>query len=126
MLGPEPHAVFGAVGRPAVLAYLAAELLWGLEHATEAYAVLNACRALVYLSAGAVVSKLEGGQRALDGGFGPAELIARAMGEQRALRPPAEVGADAVAFVAATVERLRSRPCPVPLDRAGFGTVEGK
>jgi hypothetical protein len=49
------------VPRRAVLDYLAGELGWGVGHAPEAYAVLNACRALVFLTDHKIVSKIAGG-----------------------------------------------------------------
>lgn len=108
VLGGEPQAVFGTVPRSIVLAHLATELLWGVEHGSEAYAVLNACRALVYATQGDIVSKIEGGRRALDEGLGPPGVVARALDEQRGMRPPQTVAADAAAFVRLAVDRLQS------------------
>jgi streptomycin 3"-adenylyltransferase len=50
--GAAATSVVGEVPRGLILAYLAGELSWGLEKASEAYAVLNACRAQVYLTTG--------------------------------------------------------------------------
>src|SRR5262249_22660434 len=105
--GPRPRDIIGAVPRPTILRYLADELDWGLRHASEAYAVLNACRAMVFLSDDAIVSKIAGGQAALDRGFGPAGLIRRALGQHRghaAEQPPER---DAAEFVHATAAALR-------------------
>ena len=46
------HLARGVVPRRVILDYLAGELHWGAGHAPEAYAVLNACRALIYLTDG--------------------------------------------------------------------------
>jgi len=105
--GPRPRDIIGAVPRPTILRYLADELDWGLRHASEAYAVLNACRAMVFLSDDAIVSKIAGGQAALDRGFGPAGLIRRALSQHRghaAEQPPER---DATEFVHATAGALR-------------------
>jgi predicted nucleotidyltransferase len=58
--GPPPERVFGQVGRDRVLAAMAADLRWALEHGRAAYAVLNACRAVRFAEAGVVCSKLDG------------------------------------------------------------------
>src|SRR5262249_46929456 len=84
LAGPPPEATIGVVDRPHVLSYLADELGWGLANAPECYAVLNACRALVYLSEGKIVSKIAGGLAALDRGIGPAGLVRRALDQHEA------------------------------------------
>jgi streptomycin 3"-adenylyltransferase len=106
--GPRPGTVFGAVPRTAVLAYLADELSWGLAHGSEAYAVLNACRALVYVAHGRLVSKVSGGSTALEYRLGPSDVITRALAEQLGLSPTAAVAADAAAFVRAAGHTLRA------------------
>ena len=73
------------MARDVVLRYLAGELDWGLEHGTESYVVLNACRALEYLDGGLVVSKIAGGEAALRRGIEPGELIRQALDQQRAV-----------------------------------------
>jgi Domain of unknown function (DUF4111) len=98
--GPPPQAIIGPVGRPLILDYLAGELRWGLEHAPEAYAVLNTCRALIYLADGGLVSKVAGGDTALRRGLGPAGLIRRALTQQEGR------AAEAAAFVLATATAL--------------------
>jgi Domain of unknown function (DUF4111) len=108
VFGPDPMDVFGAVSRSAILAYLADELDWGLEHGSEAYAVLNACRALVFADHGTLVSKLSGGRTARDDRLGPPDVIGRALEEQQAKRPPAAIAADAAAFVRLVADRLRA------------------
>jgi hypothetical protein len=105
--GPEARAQIGPVSRPAVLAYLADEAGWGLENAPEAYAVLNACRATVFLAADQIVSKVEGGEIALRRGLGPAAVIERALAQQRGLSPEARPAPDAAEFVRATAATLR-------------------
>jgi streptomycin 3"-adenylyltransferase len=97
--GPPPAAVIGAVRRPQILAYLAGELGWGLANAPESYAVLNACRALVYLNEGRIVSKVAGGLAALDRGIGPAGVLRRALDQQQARAAERAAGPDAILFV---------------------------
>jgi len=62
VIGPPPQRVFGPVERDRVLAAMRQELLWGLENASAAYAVLNACRAARYAEEGTLCSKVEGGR----------------------------------------------------------------
>jgi Domain of unknown function (DUF4111) len=108
--GPPPAALIGAVPRTAVLSYLADELDWGIERAPEPYAVLNACRALVYRSEGEIVSKIDGGEAALKLGLGPAALIERALAQQRGRAPEQPPAADAAEFVRAVAGQLRAGP----------------
>ena len=58
--GPAPTDSIGAIDRHDVLAYLDSELAWVFYHANEAYAVLNACRAMQFLKHGEAVSKIAG------------------------------------------------------------------
>ena len=112
--GAAPQAIFGPIARPAILAYLAGELQWGLENAPEAYAVLNACRAQVYLTDDLIVSKIAGGETVLARGTGPAAVIGRALDQQRgrlASQPP---GADAARFALATAAELLTAAGPRP------------
>ena len=60
--GPPPDEVFGPVGRERILTAMGAEVSWGVENASAAYAVLNACRAARYAEDGTLCSKVEGGQ----------------------------------------------------------------
>jgi Aminoglycoside adenylyltransferase, C-terminal domain len=104
--GPPPAVLIGPVARPLILDYLAGELQWGLAHAPECYAVLNACRALLYLHDGAIVSKLAGGRAALDRGTAPAVLVRRALAQQRGQAPETPPRPDAVRFVRAASSAL--------------------
>ena len=106
--GPAPTELIGSVPRPVILGYLDGELRWGIEHACEAYAVLNACRALVYLSDARIVSKVEGGRIALARGLGPAPVIGRALDQQQGHAPQRDPGRDAADFVLAVAGTLRS------------------
>ena len=108
LTGPPPEAAIGAVDRPVILAYLADELGWGLANAPESYAVLNACRALVYLRQGKLVGKVAAGLAALDDGSGPAEVVRRALDQQRARAPERTAGPDAVAFAERVAAALRA------------------
>lgn len=112
--GPPPQDLIGVVPRPAVLDSLAGELGWGIEHAPEAYAVLNACRALIYLTDHKIVSKITGGETVLSRGTGPAEVIERALAQQRGREPDRPPAADAVSFVLATAATLRSAVADEP------------
>ena len=93
--GPAPQDLIGVVSRRAILGYLAGELGWGIGHAPEAYAVLNACRALIYLTDHQIVSKIAGGEAVLSRGSGPADIVRRALAQQRGRepdQPPARCG----------------------------------
>ena len=105
--GPPPHDVIGPVPRQAILGYLADELDWGLQHADEAYAVLNACRAMVYLTDDVIVSKIAGGEAALERGLGRAELIRRALSQQRGRTAGRQPEDDTADFVRVTAAALR-------------------
>jgi Domain of unknown function (DUF4111) len=73
LAGPVAAECIGPVPRPVILAYLADEMGWGAASAPESYTVLNACRALVFLREGRIVSKVAGGMEALQWpGSGPA------------------------------------------------------
>ena len=106
--GPRAAELIGAVPRRTILDYLAGELCWGVEHAPEAYAVLNACRALIYLTDQQIVSKIAGGEAVLRRRAGPAEVIQRALDQQRGSRPEQPPAPDAASFVQATAAALRS------------------
>ena len=99
LAGPSPADAVGQVARPVILDYLAGELAWGLANAPECYAVLNACRALVYLDEDRIVSKVAGGLAALERGSGPPGLVRRALDQQRGRVPEQPPGPDAAAFV---------------------------
>jgi streptomycin 3"-adenylyltransferase len=108
LTGPPPEAAIGVVDRHVILRYLADELGWGLANAPESYAVLNACRSLAYLRHGRIIGKLAGGLAALDERSGPAEVVRRALDQQRARMPEQPAGPDAVAFVEQTAAALRA------------------
>jgi hypothetical protein len=108
MRGPAPTELIGSVPRPVILGYLAGELRWGIEYGSEAYAVLNACRARVFLADGRVVSKVAGGSIALAQGLGPGAIIRRALDQQQGRVPSQDPGRDAVEFVLAVAAALRS------------------
>ena len=112
--GPPPQDLIGVVPRRAILDYLAGELAWGTGHAPEAYAVLNACRALIYLTDHVIVSKIAGGEAVLSRGTGPAGVIERALAQQRGSEPDRPPALDAVSFVLATAAMLRSSAADEP------------
>jgi Domain of unknown function (DUF4111)/Nucleotidyltransferase domain len=108
LAGAPPAAVIGAVDRLVILNYLASELDWGLANGPECYAVLNACRALVYLAEARIVSKVTGGLAALSRGTAPPGLVRRALDQQRAQAPERAPGPEAVRFVRRTAAALRA------------------
>jgi len=108
VFGPPAREVIGGIARTDVLSYLADELSWGLANAPERYAVLNACRAALYLTDGTIVSKVGGGEAALVRRTGPADVITRALAQQRGTRPDQPLADDAIAFVEATIAMLRA------------------
>lgn len=100
--GPPAAHLFAPVPRDLVLAQLAAELTWGVEHGTPEYAVLNACRAWRYAVGGTLVSKLDGARwaaRRCDSG--DADLVATAVARHRGAATPLDAGR-----VAAFVEQV--------------------
>jgi Domain of unknown function (DUF4111) len=107
--GAPAASLIGQVPRRLILLYLVAELAWGLENAPEAYAVLNACRAEVYRTTGQIVSKLAGGELALqDADPETAVLVTRALDQQRGLLPSGRSSPDAAAFVQTVASRLQA------------------
>jgi hypothetical protein len=76
--GRPPSQIIGAIARDVVLRHLADELEWAEGQPSETYAVLNATRAGRYVHDGSIVSKVDGGRRALAAG-GPATLLTRAL-----------------------------------------------
>lgn len=119
VFGPDPIEVFGVVSRATILSYLSDELRWGCTHGTEAYAVLNACRAHIYSSDGVFVSKTEGGQIALARGLGPSEVIVRALSEQRGQSPASSVTPASVTFV----ESVAAHLVALAIDETAAGTT---
>ena len=107
VFGPPPDHLIGPIARADILAYHADELSWGLANAPERYAVLNACRAMLYLTDGAFVSKIAGGEAALQRRVGPTDVITRALAQQRGTQPDQPPAADAIAFVEAAAAMLR-------------------
>ena len=103
--GPEPTELIAEIPRRHVLLYLEAELEWALEHAPEAYGVLNACRALAYVKDNMIMSKVAGAQFALDGGA-PRDLIERALAMQYGRAPEQAPTDRARAFVAEVRGRI--------------------
>ena len=108
LAGAPPAAVIGSVDRVVILDYLAGELDWGLANAPESYAVLNACRALVYLNESRLVSKVAGGLAALRRGIAPPGLVRRGLDQQQATVPEQAAEPDAVSFVQETAAALRA------------------
>jgi streptomycin 3"-adenylyltransferase len=108
LYGPPPQDCIGAVPRQAILTYLAGELEWGLANGAESYAVLNACRALVYLESRRIVSKVAGGKAALERGTGPEAQVRLALDAQYGISDERRPGPDATAFVRSVITRLEA------------------
>ncbi|WP_374927958.1 aminoglycoside adenylyltransferase domain-containing protein [Kytococcus sedentarius] len=83
LIGPPPDELIGPVDHGTLLAHLADELRWGLTHADQRYAVLNACRAVVAAREQRLVSKIDGGRWWM-AQRGPDPLVAQALAAQRA------------------------------------------
>ncbi len=60
--GPDAKIVFAEVDSTLVISQMINELTWALAQGSEAYAVLNACRARFYLEHRMFCSKLDGGR----------------------------------------------------------------
>jgi Domain of unknown function (DUF4111) len=82
LVGPPPAAVFPPIPRAMLLRSFVGELRWAEEHASAAYQVLNACRALRFLEEGVLCSKLEGAEWAQDRGMSPS-LVEAAIRHRR-------------------------------------------
>jgi aminoglycoside adenylyltransferase-like protein/nucleotidyltransferase-like protein len=88
--------VFAEVPRSLVLAQLADELVWAVEHAAPEYAVLNACRARRYAADGVLVSKVDGGRWALTRLTEPERtLVDAALARQTGTEPTAPIDLEA-------------------------------
>ena len=81
-IGASPETIVGAISERVIVRQLANELRWGIDHASESYAVLNACRALRYRAERVLCSKTEGGEWALVHNVEPA-LVRRALDARR-------------------------------------------
>ena len=81
VLGPDPMVVFAEVDPTLVISQMIQELTWALAQGSEAYAVLNACRARFYLEHRMFCSKLEGGSWARSR-FDAVRLIDRSLAAQ--------------------------------------------
>jgi hypothetical protein len=105
--GPRPRTLIGAIPRQAILGYLADEADWGLAHAPEAYSVLNACRASIFLAGNVIVSKIAGAETVLRSGLGPADVIVRALRQQRGELADQRPADDAIGYVRTVADALR-------------------
>ena len=102
--GPSPALAVGEVARAEILRQMAAELRWAVQHSSEGYAVLNACRALRYRDEGVFASKTAGGTWAVRAGIQP-ELVERAL-RSRQREIPAQPSKHAIEFVLKTAQEL--------------------
>jgi Aminoglycoside adenylyltransferase, C-terminal domain/Nucleotidyltransferase domain len=96
-VGLDPKTLIGPVADSIVLRQLADELRWGIRHASESYAILNACRALRFRDERVLCSKTDGGEWALARGIEPA-LVRRALHARRN-GESSPAGANAAAWV---------------------------
>jgi streptomycin 3"-adenylyltransferase len=106
--GPAPTELIGHIARVDVLGYLCAELRWALDHAYEAYGVLNARRALAYLERDEILSKVDGAQYALQRGA-PQELIVGALAMHHGDRPHNPPSDAARRFITDTAHALEAQ-----------------
>jgi predicted nucleotidyltransferase len=105
--GPPAEAVFGQVPRDRLIDSMIAELEWGLSSAPFEYAVLNACRALLFASDGSLCSKVDGGDWYLGIHAGD-PIVTAALARQRGGDRGPEPAHDAVAaLVGAARQDLR-------------------
>ena len=105
--GPDACEVFAPVPRGAVLAYLAEELMWGLDHGSGAYALLNGCRARIYLEQNRIVSKILGGSLALEMSDAPIAEVRAAIAAQRNESPQVPIEEGGISFVHLVAQELR-------------------
>ena len=87
--------------------HLLHELRWGKEHGTEAYAVLNACRAWRYTADNSFVSKIDAGEWARQHGAAPT-VVADALTQQRTGRHRTPPSTLALQFVDDIEHRVRT------------------
>lgn len=101
--------VMTASGGSLHAAYLhGSAVLGGWQVTSDVDMLLVAGDALAgFLTDDAIVSKIAGGEAALDRGFGSAELIMRALSQQRGQAARQQPGDDAAEFVRATASALR-------------------
>lgn len=83
LVGPTPADVIAPVDRAALLHAMADDLRWAVEAERASYAILNGCRCLRFVREGTLSSKTEGGEWAIQAGFGDTDLIAAALDRQR-------------------------------------------
>ncbi len=107
LTGPEPAEVIGPVDRGQLLDYLCDELRWGLDHADQRYAVLNACRASAYAATARLLSKLDGASWWF-ANHGASQLVAQARDAQAAGVDLGPGGCAARAFVHDRITELRN------------------
>lgn len=105
LVGPPAIEVFDPVPRDEFVAYLTGELRWGIEHADQRYAVLNACRATAYTEEQLLLSKTDGARWWLHR-FGPDPLVSDALQAQQRGRDLGPCSAAAKAFITTRIERL--------------------
>lgn len=113
--GPDPTVVFADVDPTLVIGQMIDELTWALAQSSEAYAVLNACRARFYLEHRMFCSKLEGGGWARRR-FGTSSLIDRSLAVQEGRsddRPPSPL---CRSFVDGTISVLADELDTRPVD----------
>lgn len=104
--GAPPDTVIGPLPHSVIIDQLVDELRWAVEHASQTYAILNACRALRYREEWVLCSKTEGGRWALAQHL-QTDLVQRALNE-RPLGLVAPVTRRAAAWVLAVADELNS------------------
>lgn len=107
VLGPDPTLVFADVEPTLVIGQMIDELTWAVAQSSEAYAVLNACRARFYLEHHRFSSKLEGGRWARNR-FDTSGLIDRSLAVQEDRRDDQPPSPLCRSFVDGTISALTS------------------
>ena len=103
--GPPADTVFGPVTRSQLVDYLRDELQWGVDHADQRYAVLNACRAVAYARSGLLLSKPDGG-RWWRREIGVQSLVEEALTAQEEGRDLGPSTPEARSFIAVSLDSL--------------------
>lgn len=83
IVGPPASDVIGEPLAAALRKALASDLAWGMDQGNYSYALLNACRCLMYLREGTLGSKVEGAEWAKAERVVPAEPVDVALAVQR-------------------------------------------
>jgi len=104
--GAEASELFPEIDPARLRRAFAGELRWALQHASPTYQVLNACRALRYLDDGALCSKSDGGEWALERVGGDRGVVEEALRHRRGESEQPAHAERAAGFVRSVLARL--------------------